>query len=261
MELVAILRALGRRLTLVGLGALMSIALGIVLAGGQASSRGMASTRVVLDTPKSQLLYAAPNGADTLWWRARVLADLMASQSLRKRIARDLGVQQRQLVVVDPQLTTPTIPASLPRHAAEAAMTIRQPYVLVVRFDQELPIISIEASAPDRRRATRLVEAATRALGAATSAHETRRLQGIVVDRVAPVRAEEVVRGPGRKLLFGVPVILFGFWCGCVAIVPAAVRSRRARRRRPPSEEDFDGRRMTQERRRARGQPVGAGLE
>ena len=63
--------------------ALIVTAAAIALMSAQGESRtfGVASVRLVLDTPKSQLLHADPKGADTLAWRAAVLSEMTATGS------------------------------------------------------------------------------------------------------------------------------------------------------------------------------------
>ena len=114
MELVAILRLLSRRPILVAVGAVMAIAVGVLAAGGPTKKSGAASARVVVDTAKSQLIYQAPTGADTLPWRSVLLADLAGSRPLTDRIANEVGIRRKELVVVHPELAAPVTPPRFP---------------------------------------------------------------------------------------------------------------------------------------------------
>lgn len=221
MEIVGILRLLLRRPILIAIGAVAAIAVGILAAGGETKVTGTASARLVLDTAKSQLIYQAPSGAETLPWRAVLLADLSASKALTDRIASEVGIRRNELAVVHPELAAPVTPAALPTRAAEVAGVISEKYILTVRFNEPLPIISLEAEAPHRDAAVRLVEAAVGALkDTGTPAPTATGTQGLVVESVGPVRSKAIVRGPQRLLGPALAIVLFGVWCAGVALIP-----------------------------------------
>ncbi len=150
MELVALLRVLWRFRIAVAVGAIVAIGVGLMLTRGATSRFGVASMRVMLDTPQSQTVDANPTGAATLEWRAGLLADLMGSDALRLRIARQMGIPADSLVVTAPYLSVPVVPVPLPRHALDVAAVIPQPYQLAIQAASWLPIIRIDARAPSR---------------------------------------------------------------------------------------------------------------
>jgi hypothetical protein len=248
MEILPLLRILWRRRLLVALGMVAALALGFVAGGGPKATSGVAKARVVLDTPTSQLIQNDPAGAQTLPWRARLIAHLTATEATKARLAARLGIAPDQLAVVDPALATPDAPASLPKAAAEAAATIGAPYVLGVHAeDESLPIVLVEAYAPDRRRAARLAEAGVAVLKNAAPPPEAvanvppavaesdaasadpRALQGFVVENVGPVRARTVTANELPVKAIGVPVVTFGLWCACLVLGPLLARFRRRR--------------------------------
>ena len=221
MELVAILRLLLRRPVLTAIGAVAAIAVGVWAGSGETTKTGTASARLVLDTAKSQLIHQAPTGADTLLWRTVMLADLTASRPVMDRIASEAGVAASKLVVVHPELSVPVIPATLPSRAAAVASVIREEYVLTVRFDEFLPIISLEAEAPDRRAAVRLVEAAGDALeDTGMPARVTPLIQGLSVESVGPVRSEAIIDKPQPLLGVAIAIVVFVVWSAGVALIP-----------------------------------------
>lgn len=222
MELVPILRLLSRRPILVAIGAVLAIAVGVLAAGGQTKRTGTASARLVLDTARSQLIHQAPRGAETLTWRAVLLADLAGSRPLMDRIANEAGIRRNELVVVHPDLADPFLPATLPTRAAEVARVTSEKYILAVRFDEMLPIISLEAEAPDRAAAVRLVAAATDALkDTGTSAQATTsQIQGLVVETAGPVRSKTIIDKPQPLLGVVMAILLFGLWSAGVAVMP-----------------------------------------
>jgi hypothetical protein len=214
MELVAFLQVLRRHRILVVLGALLAIGIALTMAMGKPSRFGVASARVVLDTKESQLLNADTPGADTLVFRAAMLADMVTGPPWTTGIARDMRIPADQLLVVAPHLTVPETATPLTDLASEAAAETPEPYVVSVRFEDALPIISIDSRAPDRAGAARLAQAAARALQAAAVAppgavdpHH------LVAETIAPAKAKEVISGRRRTAAVAVSAVLFGLWC------------------------------------------------
>jgi hypothetical protein len=221
VELVPILRLLSRRPILVAIGAVVAIAIGVLAAGGQTKKSGTASARLVLDTGRSQLIHQAPRGADTLPWRAVLLADLAGSRPLMDRIASQADIRRSELVVVHPDLAEPVLPATLPTRAAEVARVISEKYVLTVRFDEMLPIVSLGAEAPDRRAAVRLVAAAVDTLeDAGTPTEAAPQIQSLVVESAGPVRSRAIIDRPQPLLGVVLAIVLFGMWCAALAVIP-----------------------------------------
>ena len=235
MELVPLLRVLWRRRLLVGLGVLLAIGIAVAVGPAAPVHGGVATTRVVLDTPSSQIVFRDPRGADTLTWRATLLTELMATEETRVGIARAVGVPTDKVVVVVPALTAPADPTTLPIAAAEAAAIRPEPYVVAFRYDPVLPVISIETHAPNRGAAARLAEASTRALQAGSSPATTDVTQGFVVDAVAPIQARATVSSSGPVKALGLAVFFLAFWCACVAVVPRVVRILRGAGRAQPA--------------------------
>jgi hypothetical protein len=221
MEIAATLRMLWRRRLLVGVGVLAAAAVFLALEGGKSPQVSIASTGVVLDTPASQLVHGAPRGAETLAWRAGLLADLMASPPSAARIAREAGVNPRRLVVRDPSLANPSVAASLPRNAAEVAALTPEPYVVALRFDQLVPVVYIEAAAPDRATAVRLAAAATRELEAAAPVADGAKEPPFVVESVGSVEVKEVGGGSKTVVAAALSLVLLLAWCGAMAVASA----------------------------------------
>jgi hypothetical protein len=243
MELLAILRAIWRRRLLLGAGLVVAVALAVAVGGPPASSSAVAWTRVNLDTPTSQLVKSAPGGADTLPWRASLLVHLMATDSTRRRLARRLQVRPAEVAVVDSALALPMIPASMPTAAAEAAGMTVAPYVLTVTLTNPfLPMIAIEAAAPDDARARGLAAAAVATLESESSVSDARysskvltgggvaqKPQQFLVQQVAPIRSKPVAQRVLPAKQIGGPMILFGLWSACVLLLPWLLRRRRPR--------------------------------
>jgi hypothetical protein len=239
MEILGLARVLWRRRLLIALGAVAAIAIGLAIGGGKPGSTGFAHTRALVDTPKSQLVDNAPLGADSLNWRASLLVHLVATEANKERIARRLGIRKQELAVVDPALAIPEVASSLPKAASQMAGVTAVPYVLTVHMDDDtMPVISIEAVAPDRRRATRLAAAATEILKedvpppqppVLATEEETKsdafrsdinRLQEFIVKEVGTIQSKTVVTGTLPVKAIGAAVFVFLLWTVGVVLLP-----------------------------------------
>jgi hypothetical protein len=228
MELVALLRALWRRRIIVLAGILVAVGAGYLATQGATSRRGVASLRVIVDTPKSQIVEIAPEGADTLAWRASLLGDLMASDTLREAIARRMSVPPGDLAVTAPYLSVPEVPNPLARRALDAAAAPAQPYHVAIQSAAFLPIIGIDAEAPTRAQAAKLAKTAGLVLeGLAAQAASDKDLRQLEVREVGPVRSREVLNGSRKFMAAAAGAIVFGLWCAIVTVIDGVSRRRR----------------------------------
>ena len=230
MEVLAILRVLWRRRLLAGVGALAAVAAALTAGAGGATTGGFAKTSAMLDTTRSQLVNPAPRGAESLPWRASLLAQRLGTRSIKERIAREARIPVRQLTVVDTELTVPTVAASLPRTAEEGAAVVHEPYLLTVSTDGVLPVISIEATAPDRDGAARLTEAAVGGLEAGAAEDAERGIE-FSVEHVGPIEARATRSGGGELMAVGAAAALLIAWCAAVALFPTGTTRKIAARR------------------------------
>jgi hypothetical protein len=235
MELVTVLRLLWRRRVLVGLGVVAAICVGFMVGNGTPRLVGVASTRVVVDTPRSQAVEPSPRGASTLAQRTALLADLASTDSVRRRIASGARVPADQLLVVDDRLTTPAVLTALPEAAARAAAADHRRYELTLHADETLPIITIDARTPDRRSAVRLAAVAANTLKVVAAPGDAPATRGSVVNVFSPISAREVVQGPRRLFALIAFVVTLVLWCTCIAVAPGIARAgRRAVEGRAP---------------------------
>ena len=241
MELLPLLRRLWRRRVLLGAGILVAVA-ALVAFGGTSpvTTRGaLASTSVTVDTPRSQLVAAAPAGADTLAWRAVFLAHLMATDTSKMELARRLGVSLNQVAVVDPTLTQPLVPTDTAEAATKVASSASAPYVLTTfPPNTSVPLISIQAAGPDRADAARLAEAAVAVLQSRGSTDDrpfasqvmtnagVLRRQPLVVSQAAPVRIKVVRISSLSAKAVVVPLFVFLAWCTTVLLLSSRVSGR-----------------------------------
>jgi hypothetical protein len=227
MELVALLRMLWRFRIAVAVGGIVAIALGFMATKGATSRFGVASMRVVLDTPHSQTVDVAPVGASTLEWRADLSADLMATEPTRSRIAQAVGIAKEQLVVSTPSMSVPIVPMPLPQAALDAAAAVPEPYQVSIGAASPLPIVAIDTRAPSREMAARLATVAAEALKTTFAGEAAPDTQQFVVDDVGPVQAREIVNPPRKMTAVIVVFVFFAFWCTCITLLAGFARPRR----------------------------------
>jgi hypothetical protein len=204
----------------------------------------IAWTRVALDTPRSQLVDTAPEGVSTLTWRAATMMHLLATDESQAEIARRLGVRPDLVAVVDGSFNTPLRPTSLALSATEAGAVIGAPNVLTVYIpDYSMPVISLEAAAPDVAGAKRLADVAVEVLqssgsngGAyrsriATGGEASEQRQQFNVTSIAEVRAKAVSETLPPMKAIAASLFVLGAWTAAVFAV--AYLRRRPHRRLP----------------------------
>lgn len=174
MTLTVILQEFWRRRILIGLALLLSLAAGAVVAyrvtptlpphfKSRQYQVGVASVRMLVDTPNSIVADLNPSGASSLSLHAQLLANLLASQSIRTTIAASVGIPIQDLAVVPPAISAAPIVAT---PLATATVPPADASTLTISVDPTLPIVSISAQAPDRVGAANLANGAVTALRA-----------------------------------------------------------------------------------------------
>src|SRR5919199_1890517 len=166
---------------------------------------------------------AVVGGRTTLAWRAALLSHLLAAGTGRQALARRIGVPVDQLAVVDQELAAPAVPSSLPK-AVSAAIVPRAPYAVSVSMPNgAVPIIAIEAYAPDRSGAVRLARASAQLLQSQSSPDAVGPgVQPLVIESAAPIHAR-TLSGGGPLRRAAVFVLLWGLWTAAVALGPLLV--------------------------------------
>jgi hypothetical protein len=250
VELLPVLRLIWRRRLLLGVGVIAAVAILVGLGGTKSvvTNSATAVTSITLDTPKSQLVTAAPAGANTLYWRASLLAHLLATQSSTEALARQLGIRSDQVSVVDPALALPLVGTDTAQAAMKVATGVATPYVLTPYLpNSALPVISLEAAGPDAAGARRLAAAAVALLQSQAPQDARRftsqvptnagnlRFQPFVVEQISPVQVKLVPSSSlPLKAIGGAFFFLFG-WSGAVLLLPKLRRRDRPGRRPLPA--------------------------
>lgn len=240
MELLPVLRLIWRRRLPLVVGVVIAAVVLVLLGGTKpvTTPSAVAWTSVALDTPESQLVGVAPRGGDSLAWRASLLTHLMASASTTQELAERAGVSARQVTVVDPALALPLVPTAMAQAAATAASGTVTPYVLTVFTKNDLlPVISIEAAAPNSGTAERLAHAAIAVLESQASrgGHFTSHIltsvnalsrQPFVVEQVTPLRVKALPSTALPVKAIGASFFVFVVWSAGVLLVLPLFRRR-----------------------------------
>jgi uncharacterized membrane protein len=245
MEAVTILRELWRRRVLVALVAFAAVLVGFVLAyrvGFPPEPRkyevGLATARVLVDTPQSQVIKVDPKGSDTLGLRASVLANLMVEGEAKDAIARRAGLKPKKLKAVSASATTVDESSSEPQPVSTAFPDDPDVHMIRTRVitnpdGEQLPIIETDVQAPDAASATKLANATITGLtdyldkraAADQDVDERRRLR---VSGLGSAQATVAARGPGRAVAVAAAIVIFLAGCVIILLVSALARSWRA---------------------------------
>jgi hypothetical protein len=248
MELLFVLRALGRHKLLVLVGVLAAAGAGFMAYKSKPPvTSTVAWTRVIVDAPKSTLVDAESEAADSLPWRSELIAANMTSEPMRAELAKRMGLPADQVDVINPTLVNAPIPASVPEAAARAAAITPAPYVLTPSVpNAAIPMISLEAAAPDVAGAKKLVAAAVEELqahavkpGRYTSLIYTGagkdELEPFEVDQIAPVQSNVTVTSEAPMMGVAAAMFVLLGWCSVIVILPALLAALRRRAEAEPS--------------------------
>jgi capsular polysaccharide biosynthesis protein len=233
MEIVTILRGLWHRKLLVALALALAVLAGTAVAyrispPAKLESRsyhvGVATSRIFIDTPSSQVVEVSPKGGDTLGTRAGLIASLMVDGAVKASIAHSAGLQPQQFDAVSASAAESSPAVASPK----ARSTVLSTTVITNAAGDELPIIQIEAQAPNAPDAAKLAAAAVTGLrdflnskAALQRVPDAKRLQ---VNGLGAPQARDVVRGPRKLMALVVAIIVF--LAGCAAIVMSSTLAR-----------------------------------
>ena len=113
-----------------------------------------AQMRLLLDAPEQPPAADLDSGvAETLGLRAGLMADLLATDSIRAEIARGSGIAPAELAMLPPASAAPSLPVTLAVAATEAARATTEPYALAIAADHTIPIVSFPVDGAGLRAA------------------------------------------------------------------------------------------------------------
>jgi hypothetical protein len=185
---------------------------------------GVASARVFVDTPTSEILDVAPKGSDTLAARATLLANLMVDGVVEDAIAKRAGLHPDELIGIgSTEAVDPSAPKPGPRD-----YTLTTGVALDNSGDQ-LPIITIDTRAPDVKGAERLANAAVAGLNgyldSQAAVHIVPTGRRLRVTGLGPAQAGVAVHGPSHVLAVFLTLLILTIGCAVLLLVPAIFRS------------------------------------
>lgn len=252
MDLVTHLRELWRRRIYVAAGLALALLVGALMVfkvspSGIESRQyyvGVASARILVDTPDSQVVDLDPRGAEVLAARASLLANVLATGPVKTMVAQSADVPVDRFAAVARSAVDPTAPA--PAGEGAAPRVPKDGYSLISDADETLPIISIDTQAPTAKQAAALADGTVVGLRAylksVASRQEIPGARQIVVTQMGPAQTATVLRGPRRLAAFAAVIVIF--LLSCAAILAAAGLTRTWRRAAVTDDvvlERFDG--------------------
>jgi hypothetical protein len=226
VDTVTILRKLWRMRLLVAVVAAFAILIGVFISYKLPSLQsrkydvGVATARILVDTPASQVVDLSPKGQESLGERTTLLSSLMVDGEIKTEIARRAGLRPDQLIGINADAMAPDAAAPTPGRDSDVLST----QVTMISGDSWLPIIQIATQAPTKAGAQKLADAAVSGLRAyldneanAQAIPQERRLR---VSGLGLAQARQVTRGP--RLIFSILATVFLFIAGCGAILGGA---------------------------------------
>jgi hypothetical protein len=241
VDTVTILRKLWRLRMLVAAIAVFAILVGVFISYKLPSfeSRkyevGVATARILVDTPASQVVDLSPKGQESLGERTTLLSSLMVDGEIKTEIARRAGLRPDELIGINEDATGPDAAAPTPDRRSSVLST----QVTMISGSSWLPIIQIATQAPTRQGAQSLANAAVAGLRAyldseanAQAIPQARRLR---VSGLGLAQARQVTRGPRAILSILATFFLFILGCGALLGLTGLIAGLRA-----PEEDPFE---------------------
>jgi hypothetical protein len=193
--------------------------------GGRQLEIAAASTRVLIDSPRSEIIDLRTDTYDltSLTSRADLIGNVMASAPVREYIARRARIDPLRIQAVSP--ITANVPRSLVEPGSEkrASDILRSTdqYRLDIQASPSVPILSVSSQAPNKEAAERLANGAVDGLRDYLRALAVR--QG--TDPNKQIRLEQLGRARGGVINHGIGLqialvaFIFVFALGCCAVL------------------------------------------
>jgi hypothetical protein len=186
-------------------------------------SVGVASARVLINTPSSIVADLNPNGGGSLPAHAQLLGNLLASEQVRTAIAKSAHLAPSKLVV-EPLSVAGVVqtPLAVSAPAPVGASTLN------VNADPLLPLITINAQGPNPTTAAALANGAVTSLQAyirtvAAEENIPSRRQPVVTS-LGLAQGRSATRGSSRLYGLIAMVFVFGICCYLILFVGGARR-------------------------------------
>jgi hypothetical protein len=236
VDSVTILRELLRRRLPVALIVAFAILVGFLISfrpsfppQSRSYEVGIATARILVDTPSSQVVEVDAKGSETLGVRATLLANLMIEGEAKESIAKQAGLAPKKLLAFSEAAIEPRLLSA--KKLSDPKLELMTTRVIANPRGDQLPIIEIEAQAPTVAGAAKLASGAVKGLedyldGKASAEHATDAKRLKVTGLGAP-QVRLATKGPPRVI--GLVAALFIVVIGCAAILAVSVLARRWR--------------------------------
>jgi hypothetical protein len=195
---------------------------------------GFASIKVLVDTPRSQAVDVGPDtdseglarNLPGLSTRAHLLASLMAASPLRDRIAAAADISRERFLAIPPAGDAPASAGAPNTYGVDP--DDRETVTLRVLINETLPIITINANAPDAATARRAATAAVRELRAylesVAAAGSVPEAQELDLTPVSTASAGTIRKGPQPVLALAAFMLLGLLSCAVTVTLPGLSR-------------------------------------
>jgi hypothetical protein len=218
MQTVTILRQLWLHRRLTAVAALVAVVAGLAIQS-QRHQVGVATARILVDTPDSQVVDVAPRGSDTLGVRANLLANLMVDGVVKAAIAKRAGLRPDEFAGIA-ESAVGTVGSAPGGPTARVLRT----QVLAATDGERLPIIDVETQGPNAAAATTLANASVNGLNdylnAKASQDPVAAGQRLRVSGLGVAQGRSEPRGPKRLLVMVAVLLVFAAGCALILGVP-----------------------------------------
>lgn len=238
MEIVRILRVLRRHRLLVGVGLVPAIVVALSMMyrlsllppklESRTTHTGTASARLLLSAKEQRTpqLEAAMN--EMLPAQASLLADRLASDESRARIARDAALPPDDVAIYGPSADAPPVAVPLAVEAREAAGLSTEMYRLTTSTQGRVSIIVLRARGPDSAGAAKVVDAAAVALAELVPS-DSADAPGLVLERLGPAVGVTRVDRPKLTVALFAALTAFVLWSSAIVLLSGIARRWRVR--------------------------------
>ena len=194
----------------------------------ETTTTGAATTQILIDAPQSALANLKQNTLP-LTTRAGMFAQFMASTAVRESIGRAAGVPASQIVAKGPFDDPDAAPTGVT--AATDAGAAPPAYVLTFVAQEELPIVTVYAAAPDAKSASKLAgavaEGVQQYVDDLQTENELPENDRVTIRGLGTPEGGTVISGGAAPAMVGVFIVVTVLGCGAILVF---------RRRRPDDE-------------------------
>jgi hypothetical protein len=228
MAIVTILRELSRHRRLIACGWVLAVLAGLAITctlsippKSRQYSQGVASARVLVDTPRSQIVEVSPRGTGTIGEQTLLLASVMVDGTIKAATASGAGIAPSQLTGINSAVTVPSAsgPTPAPMPSGRDAYVLST-QVLTNAQGDDLPIIELSARGPTEQGAVRLVTASVASLRAylnsKASSERVPDHSRLDVSALGLTQASTETRGPSALIGVVVGALVFLAYCACL---------------------------------------------